>query len=219
MMTVRRQTASSAKECGQHPFQPRQSFLQTFSCGCVRQECALARLGAVICVSGFWSFGSLAKVHAKRGGMTTNPGLEEQKRWTIGEQMLQQRAHQARIRLESEIREQARKRGASLAEAAEVARQSRAVFAIVNGEPVAMAADGKTPLAGEDGTVRLSVRDWVARQVPDAPPTPTLGPTVAPLPPVQRNPWRKESWNLTEQMRLLRRDPELARRFRDEAAA
>jgi hypothetical protein len=147
-----------------------------------------------------------------------NQSLAGEKRWTIGEQMLQQRDHQARIGLEGEIRTLARERGASLAEAAEVVQQSRAVFAIVNGEPRAMAGDGKTPIASEDGTALLSVSEWVAKQMPNAPTGATLGPTVAPLPPVQRNPWRKSSWNLTEQMRLMRRDPALARRFRDEAA-
>jgi hypothetical protein len=151
--------------------------------------------------------------------MQITQSLAGAKQWTIGEQMLQQRAAQARIRLESEVRALARQRGASLAEAAALAQQSRAVFAIVNGEPQAMVADGKTPLEGESASGLLAVQEWVAKQLPAVPRASTLGPTVASLPPVQRNPWRRLSWNLTEQMRLLRRDPELARRLRDEAAA
>ena len=117
------------------------------------------------------------------------------------------------IRQDSEVRAAARQRGASLA------RQARGVFSIVNGESCALAADGRTVILNEDESARLTVADWVARQVPEAPTASTLGPTVASLPPVQRNPWRRVSWNLTEQMRTWRRDPELARRLRDEAAA
>jgi hypothetical protein len=163
--------------------------------------------------------GSFQKFRATPRGMQITQSLAGAKQWTIGEQMLQQRAAQARIRLESEVRALARQRGASLAEAAALAQQSRAVFAIVNGEPQAMVADGKTPLEGESASGLLAVQEWVAKQLPAVPRASTLGPTVASLPPVQRNPWRRLSWNLTEQMRLLRRDPELARRLRDEAAA
>lgn len=137
---------------------------------------------------------------------------------SIGQLMERQRAAQARIRQDSEVRAAARQRGASLAQADDLARQARGVFSIVNGESCAVAADGRTLILNEDESARLTVAEWVARQVPEAPRASTLGPTVALLPPVQRNPWRRSSWNLTEQMRLLRRDPELARRFRDQAA-
>jgi hypothetical protein len=136
---------------------------------------------------------------------------------SIGQLMERQRAAQARIRQDSEVRAAARRRGASLAEAYDLARQARGVFSIVNGESCAVAADGRTVIMNEDGSARLTVAEWVARQVPEVPRASTLGPTVAPLPPVQRNPWRRASWNLTEQMRTWRRDPELARRLRDQA--
>ena len=139
--------------------------------------------------------------------------------WTIGQQILRQRDAQARIRLEAEVREVAQQRGAGAAEARALAEKSRAVFALVNGEPQAVAGDGKTPLTGEDGAALLTVEEWVRQQLPATSGRAALGPTVAPLPPVPRNPWRRATWNLTEQMRLLRRDPEQARRLRDAAAA
>lgn len=142
-----------------------------------------------------------------------------EERWTIGHQMERARAGQARTRLEAEVREAARERGANRAEAEALAEKSRAAFAIVNGEACAVAGDGKTVLAGADGLARLTVAEWVAKLVPEAAPASALGPTVKPLPPVARNPWRRASWNLTEQMRVLRRDPARALRLRDEAAA
>ena len=151
--------------------------------------------------------------------MKTEQALVTESRWTMGEQMLRQREAQARIRLEAEVRAAAQKRGATRAEAEGLAEESRGAFAIVNGEARAVAADGKSALANADGTALLTVREWVAKHVAEPAPTSSFGPTVVPLPPVERNPWRRSSWNLTEQMRLIRRDPELARKLRDEAAA
>jgi hypothetical protein len=151
--------------------------------------------------------------------MNTEHSLATEQRWTMGQQMERRRADQARVRLEAEVRGAARKRGASRAEAEALAQQSRVAFAIVNGEARAVAADGKTALMGATGASLLTIEEWVAKLVPEAARASTLGPSAVPLPSVARNPWRRASWNLTEQMRVLRRDPEQARALRDAAAA
>jgi hypothetical protein len=137
-------------------------------------------------------------------------------RWSMADQMEQQRAAQARIRLEAEVRAAALKGGADRKEADEMVARSREVFVIVNGEAQAMA--GKTALMAGDGAGLLSVAEWVERQGPAPRPAATLGPSPVAVPVARKNPWRRVSWNLTEQMRISRRDPELAGRLQAEAA-
>jgi hypothetical protein len=106
--------------------------------------------------------------------------------------------------------------------------QARAGFRIVQGEPVPVAGDRQTVLLAADGVNVLSVTEWVARQVrgqkaeagsqprgEDGRWTMEDGEEVLPM----RNPFRRKTWNLTEQMRLQRRDPRLAKRLKAEAWA
>ena len=137
---------------------------------------------------------------------------------TLGQQMLAQRDRQAGFRLEWEVRNAARARGADGAEIEKVVARARSEFVLVNGEARALAGDGKTVLRREDGGL-VTVEEWVAGAVPvRARAVGTLGPSpvavAGPLP--MKNPFKRGSWNLTEQMRLQRRDPELAARLRAE---
>ena len=137
--------------------------------------------------------------------------------------MERQRVDQAYVRLQSEVRQLARAQGLDRAAVEALAEQSRAVFRIVNGEAQAMGSDGRTALRDGSGAL-LSVGAWVTRQgrgSKDEGRGPalqgTFGPTPVALPVRVRNPFKRATWNLTEQMRLQRRDPELAERLRDEA--
>jgi hypothetical protein len=78
----------------------------------------------------------------------------------------------------------------------------------------------------------MSVREWTARAVGVARKEAGLPEVLADghreaatmtawvsEPEQLRNPWKRGSWNLTEQMRLSQRDPALAGRLRDEAEA
>ena len=76
----------------------------------------------------------------------------------------------------------------------------------------------------EDGGL-LTVAEWVHLTLSPSPqsgegrpkPVGTFGPSQVVLPVKAKNPFRRESWNLTEQMRIQRRDPELAARLKSEA--
>ena len=147
--------------------------------------------------------------------------------WSVAQQMEWQRADQAYVRLQAEVRQLARAQGLDRVAADGLAEQSRAAFRIVNGEAQAVGSDGRTALRDGSGAL-LSVGSWVTRQVRGAQPIGedggrrpplqgTFGPTPVALPERVRNPFKRASWNLTEQMRLQRRDPELAAKLRDEA--
>jgi len=144
--------------------------------------------------------------------------------WSVAQQMEWQRADQAYVRLQAEVRQLARAQGLDRVAADGLAEQSRAAFRIVNGEAQAVGSDGRTALRDGSGAL-LSVGSWVTRQherlkAESGKPEPlhgSMGPTPVALPERVRNPFKRASWNLTEQMRLQRRDPELAAKLRDEA--
>jgi hypothetical protein len=94
---------------------------------------------------------------------------------------------------------------------------------------VVLEADGQTVRQGRAGAMTLE--EWVDLQVSEAPHlfeanagggapgggTPGTGgagkPGIA-----GRNPFRRETWNLTEQMKLQKTDPQLAARLKAAAA-
>jgi len=145
-------------------------------------------------------------------------------RWSVAQQMEERRADQAYLRLQAEVRQVARAQGLNRAEADALAEQSRAAFRIVNGEAQAVGSDGRTALRDGAGAL-LSVGAWVTRKNEKlkaesgnaAPLQGTFGPTPIPLPVRLKNPFARASWNLTEQMRLQRRDPELAAKLKAES--
>ncbi len=135
-----------------------------------------------------------------------------------------QRDHQAGINLECEIRRMARESGLDPAVAAKLGTATWGAFRIVEGEPVPVGADRQTVLLAADGVNVMGVQEWFGKQLRSL----GLGPRdtkgqwqgldddeVLPM----RNPFRRKTWNLTEQMRLGRRDPKLARKLKAEAWA
>jgi hypothetical protein len=83
-------------------------------------------------------------------------------------------------------------------------------------------------MAEKDGMTPMSLEEWVDQQVADAPHLfeSNSGGGAGPSGLAQgrgvglggaRNPFRKESWNLTEQMKLQKSDPGLAARLKASA--
>ncbi len=103
--------------------------------------------------------------------------------------------------------------------------RARSVFKISGGAISAVESDGQTPVFGRDGVTPLSFDEWVARQVVEAPhlfESSAGGGAVGHASGgganrSGKNPFSKENWNLTEQMRLQKSDPKLAERLRASA--
>jgi hypothetical protein len=97
------------------------------------------------------------------------------------------------------------------------------VFKLVNGAPRAFEADGQSVRYGRDGVTPMTLDEWVDAQVSDAPHlfesnagggAAGNGSSGAGNKTVVKNPFRKETWNLTEQMKLHKTDPQLAARLK-----
>jgi hypothetical protein len=111
----------------------------------------------------------------------------------------------------------------------DITARARTVFKLSQGVPVPYEADGQTVRVGRDGVTPMSLDEWVDLQVADAPhlfesnmgggasSTGQYASGVGRGGNGTKNPFRKESWNLTEQMRLQKTDPGLAARLRASA--
>jgi hypothetical protein len=115
----------------------------------------------------------------------------------------------------------ATRRGLRPTAIADITARARSVFKLVNGAPRAFEGDGATVRYGRDGVTPMSVEEWVDTQVSEAPhlfeanvgggaSARSSGGGQGAI----KNPFRKESWNLTEQMRLAKSDPALAARLK-----
>ncbi|HOX58324.1 MAG TPA: hypothetical protein P5205_15040 [Candidatus Paceibacterota bacterium] len=116
----------------------------------------------------------------------------------------------------------ATKRGLRPTAIPDITARARTVFRLVDGAPRAYEADGQTVRVGKDGITPMTLDEWVEQQVADAPHlfesnagggaagngSGGVGNKSV------KNPFRKETWNLTEQMRLQKTDPGLAARLR-----
>jgi len=117
---------------------------------------------------------------------------------------------------------EATKRGLRASAIPDITSRARNTFRLVNGVPQALEADGQTARMGKDGMTPLSVAEWIDLQVSEAPHLfePNAGGGAAGNGSggagnrSARNPFRKESWNLTEQMKLQKSDPALAARLK-----
>src|SRR5262249_52867717 len=116
--------------------------------------------------------------------------------------------NQCEIRLDAQIRKVALSRGASDEQAAELVARARCVFHIEDGQARPVQPDGKTPWRRPDGWL-ITVEDWVAASLP------ADGGAANMAVPPQKNPFRRETWNLTEQMRIQKQNPQMAARLRD----
>ena len=116
----------------------------------------------------------------------------------------------------------ATKRGLRPTAIPDITARARSVFRLVDGAPRAYEADGQTVRVGKDGITPMTLDEWVEQQVAEAP---HLFESNAGSGAVGngsggvgnksvKNPFRKESWNLTEQMKLQKSDPQLAARLK-----
>ena len=124
--------------------------------------------------------------------------------------------------IEQGVTETATKRGLRATAIPDITSRARAVFKLVNGAATAFESDGKTVRVGKDGVAPMTLDEWVDTQVSDAPHlfesnagggAAGNGSGGAGNRSV-KNPFRKESWNLTEQMRLQKTDPQMAKRLK-----
>jgi len=126
------------------------------------------------------------------------------------------------IQIDQGVIASATKRGLRATAIPDITARARTVFKLVNGVPTAFETDGQTVRLGKDGVAPMTLDEWVDAQVSEAPHlfesnagsgaagngSGGVGNRSV------KNPFRKESWNLTEQMKLQRTDPQLAQRLK-----
>ena len=128
------------------------------------------------------------------------------------------------IQIDQGVITAATKRGLRPSAIQDITARARLVFKLVNGVPQAFEADGKTVRYGRDGITPMSLEEWVDSQVSEAPHLfesnaggGAAGNGAGGAGGSQRsvkNPFRKDTWNLTEQMKLQKSDPTLAARLK-----
>jgi len=117
----------------------------------------------------------------------------------------------------------ATKRGLRPTAIPDITARARTVFKLVNGAPRAFEADGSTVRYGRDGVSPMTLEEWVDAQTSDAPhlfesnagggAAGNGGGAAAGSNRSVKNPFRKDTWNFTEQMKLKKSDPALAERL------
>jgi hypothetical protein len=126
------------------------------------------------------------------------------------------------IQIDQAIVTEATKRGLRPTAIPDITARARMTFKLVNGVPQAFDGDGQTVRMGKDGTSPMTLAEWVDALVSDAPHlfeanagggasgsgSGGAGNRSA------KNPFRKETWNLTEQMKIQKSDPALAARLK-----
>lgn len=132
------------------------------------------------------------------------------------------------IQIDQGVIASATKRGLRATALPDITARARNVFKLVNGVPTAFDADGKTVRSGKDGITPMTLEEWLDTQVSEAPhlfesnaggggggATSHYGNGSGGVGNRSvKNPFRKETWNLTEQMKLQRTDPQLATRLK-----
>ena len=131
------------------------------------------------------------------------------------------------IQIDQGVLTAATKRGLRPTALPDITARARQTFKLVNGVPQAFEADGKTVRYGKDGITPKTLEEWMDTQVSDAPylfeanagggaASNGAGGAAASAR-TTKNPFRQESWNLTEQMKLQKTDPGLAARLKASA--
>jgi hypothetical protein len=126
------------------------------------------------------------------------------------------------IQIDQGVITTATKRGLRPTAIPDITSRARVVFKLVNGVPRAFEADGQTVRYGKDGVTPMTLEEWVDAQVADAPHLfeSNAGSGAASnasgggVNRSVKNPFRKETWNLTEQMKVQKSDPQLAARLK-----
>ena len=126
------------------------------------------------------------------------------------------------IQIDQAVVTEATKRGLRPTALTDITSRARTTFKLVNGVPQAFEADGQTARMGKDGASPMTLAEWVDALVSDAPHlfeanagsgAAGSGSGGAGNRSV-KNPFRKESFNLTEQMKIQKSDPQLAARLK-----
>jgi hypothetical protein len=126
------------------------------------------------------------------------------------------------IQIDQGVTASATRRGLRPTAIPDITARARTVFRLLDGAPRAYEADGQTVRVGKDGIAPMTLDEWVDQQVADAPHlfesnagggAAGNGSGGAGNRSV-KNPFRKETWNLTEQMKLQKTDPHLAARLK-----
>ncbi|MDB6056453.1 MAG: hypothetical protein JWO95_297 [Verrucomicrobiales bacterium] len=126
------------------------------------------------------------------------------------------------IQIDQGVLTAAAKRGLRPTAIPDITSRARNTFKLVNGLPTAFEDDGQTVRFGKDGVKPMAIEEWVEAQLADAPHlfesnagggAAGNGSSGAANRSV-KNPFRKDSWNLTEQMRLQRTDPQRAQQLK-----
>jgi hypothetical protein len=126
------------------------------------------------------------------------------------------------IQIDQAVVNEATKRGLRPTAIPDITARARMTFKLVNGVPQAFDGEGQTARMGKDGTTPMTLAEWVDALVSDAPHlfeanagggAAGSGGGAAGNRSV-KNPFRKESWNLTEQMKIQKTDPQLAARLK-----
>ena len=127
------------------------------------------------------------------------------------------------IQIDQGVITTATKRGLRPTAMPDITARARSIFRLVNGVPTAFDADGKTVRYGKDGLTPMTLEEWVDAQVSEAPHlfesnagggAAGNGSGGAGNKGSAKNPFRKDTWNLTEQMKLIKSDPGLAARLK-----
>ncbi len=121
------------------------------------------------------------------------------------------------IQIDQGVIASASKRGLRATAIPDITSRARNVFKLVNGVPTAFESDGQTVRVGKDGVAALTLEEWVNTQAAEAPHLfeSNAGGGAAGNPGgvgngSVKNPWKTETRNVTEQMKLLRSNPQLA---------
>ena len=137
-------------------------------------------------------------------------------------------AELAIVKIDQAVVAEATKRGLRATALKDITARAKSTFRLVDGVPQAVESDGTTVRLAKDGMAALSIAEWIDGQVSEAPHlfesnagggaagNVTGGGGIGGRAPA-KNPWKKESLNITEQMRITKSDPQMAARL--EAAA
>lgn len=126
------------------------------------------------------------------------------------------------IQIDQAVVAEATKRGLRATAIPDITARARLTFKLVNGVPQAFEADGQTARVGRDGFTPMTVAEWVDAQVSEAPHLFESNVGGGATGHISggganrsvKNPFRKDTWNLTEQMKLQKSDPALAARLK-----
>jgi hypothetical protein len=126
------------------------------------------------------------------------------------------------IQIDQAVVTEATKRGLRATALPDITARARSTFNLVDGVPLAVAVDGQTARVGKDGVTPMNLAEWIDALVSDAPHlfesnagsgaagngSGGVGNRSV------KNPFAKATWNLTEQMKLQKTDPQLAARLK-----